>query len=148
MSTATHPPESDWIRGITIQQPHAACITAGVKTIENRPRSWPWRGWLLLHAGLTIDRPALRQPLVARTIRGRDLTTGAVIGVARLVDCHQDPAGCPPCTPWAQIGMWHLELTDVQALALPLPARGQLVPWKPTQDLIAQVLQQLPDLRP
>jgi hypothetical protein len=48
---------------------------------------------MLLHAGQRIDRPALRVPLIARTIRGRELTTGAVIGVARLVDCHQDPEG-------------------------------------------------------
>lgn len=87
-------------------------------------------------------------PLIARTIRGRELTTGAVIGVARLTGCHQDPDGSPPCTPWAQPGLWHLEVSDVQELALPIPARGQLGPWRPTEDLVAQVLQQLPDLRP
>ncbi|MEU8550538.1 hypothetical protein AB0C81_26755 [Streptomyces roseoverticillatus] len=138
----------DWIRGITIKQPWTSCIVAGFKTIENRPQHWPWRGRLLLHAGQQTDRAALRLPLVARTIRGRDLTTGAVIGVARLTGCHQDPDGSPPCTEWAQPGQWHLELADVQALALPIPARGQLGPWKPTEDLIAQVLQQLPGLRP
>ncbi|MFJ2561219.1 MULTISPECIES: hypothetical protein [unclassified Streptomyces] len=41
---------------------------------------------MLLHAGHRIDRPALRVPLVARTIRDRELTTGAAIGVVRLVD--------------------------------------------------------------
>ncbi|MEV5620340.1 hypothetical protein [Streptomyces bacillaris] len=121
---------------------------AGAKTIENRPRAWSWRGWLLLHAGQQTDRPALRVPHVARTIRGRDLPTGAVVGVARLAGCHQDPDGTPPCTEWAQPGAWHLELSDVQALPLPVPARGQLGPWKPTEDLVDQVLQQLPGLRP
>lgn len=110
--------------------------------------TWSWRGWLLLHAGQAVDRPALHQPLIARTIRGRELMTGAVIGVARLTGCHQDPDGSPPCTPWAQPGRWHLELDDVQELALPIPARGQLGPWKPTEDLVARVLQQLPELRP
>ncbi|GAA4658933.1 hypothetical protein GCM10023347_07860 [Streptomyces chumphonensis] len=43
-------------------------------------------------------------PLIARTIRGRELPTGAVIGVARLTGCHQDPDGSPPCTEWAQPG--------------------------------------------
>ncbi|MFF4640891.1 hypothetical protein ACFY1G_34780 [Streptomyces olivaceus] len=90
MSAATLP-EGDWIRGISVQQPHAACILSGDKGIENRPRPWSWRGWMLLHAGQRIDRPALRVPLIARTVRGRDLTTGAVLGIARLVDCHQDP---------------------------------------------------------
>ncbi|MFJ1804533.1 hypothetical protein, partial [Streptomyces sp. NPDC088180] len=123
-------PEGDWIRGISIKQPWTAAILTGAKTIENRPR--PWRpGWVLLHASQQIDRPALRLPLVARTIRGRELTTGAVIGVARLIGCHQDPDGAPPCTEFAQPGAWHLELVDVQALALPIPARGQLGPWRP-----------------
>ncbi|MEU6885568.1 hypothetical protein ABZ918_10220 [Streptomyces viridosporus] len=141
-------PEGDWIRGISVKQPHAACLLAGAKTIENRPRAWSWRGWVLLHAGKAIDRPALRVPLIARTIRGRDLTTGAVIGVARLTGCHQDPDGSPPCTEWAQPGAWHLEVSDVQALALPIPAPGQLGPWRPTEDLVDQVLQQLPGFRP
>ncbi|WP_331756432.1 hypothetical protein [Streptomyces sp. NBC_01568] len=140
--------DSDWIRGITIRQPWATCILAG-KSPENRPRPWSWRGWVLLHAGKAKPEPAvLRDPLVARTIRGRELHLGAVIGVARLTDCHQDPHGSPPCTPWAQPEAWHLVLTDVQELALPIPAGGQLGPWKPTPDLLSQVLQQLPDLRP
>lgn len=101
-----------------------------------------------LHAGQRIDRPALRVPLVARTIRDRELITGAVIGIARLADSHQDPDGSPPCSDWAQAGAWHLVLRDVQELPLPVPADGQLGPWKPAPDLVAQVLQQLHDFRP
>ncbi|MFF7858978.1 hypothetical protein [Streptomyces sp. NPDC007904] len=143
-------PERDWIRGISIKQPHAACITAkaGAKTIENRPRAWSWRGWLLLHTSKTIDQPALRVPLIARTIRGRDLVTGAVIGVARITGCHQDPDGAPLCSQWAHPGAWHLVLGDVQEFPLPVPARGQVVPWKPSQDLLERVFQQLPGFRP
>ncbi|MFE6946068.1 ASCH domain-containing protein [Streptomyces chartreusis] len=148
MSTGTLPTAGDWIRGISVKQPWTTAIVAGAKTIENRPQPWSWRGMVLLHASLQTDRPALHLPLVARTIRGRDLPTGAVIGVARLTGCHQDPDGSPPCTEWAEPGLWHLELTDVQELALPIPARGQLGPWKPTEDLVAQVREQLPDLRP
>lgn len=147
MSEPTAVDPGTWIRGITIRQPWTTCILAG-KDVENRPAPWSWRGLVLLHAGLQIDRTALRVPLVARTIRGRELPTGAVIGVARLTGCHQDPDGSPPCTPWAEPGRWHLELTDVQELALPIPARGRLGPWRPTEDLVAQVRQQLPDLRP
>ncbi|MFD5342980.1 hypothetical protein ACFWJY_04230 [Streptomyces anulatus] len=145
--SATPLPEGDWIRGISIKQPWTAAILTGEKTIENRPR--PWKpGWVLLHAGRQIDRHALRMPLVARTIRDRELVTGAVVGIARITDCHQDPEGSPLCSPWAHTGAWHLKLADVQALALPIPARGQLGPWRPTEDLVDQVLQQLPDFRP
>jgi hypothetical protein len=146
MSLATLP-EGDWIRGISIQQPYAACILAGAKTLENRPA--PWRtGWVLLHTSKTIDQPALRIPLIGRTIHGRQLVTGAVAGIARITDCHQDPDGAPPCSQWAHPGAWHLVLADVQELPLPVPARGQVVPWKPTSDLVAQVFQQLPAFRP
>ncbi|MBV1957242.1 hypothetical protein KUG12_23330 [Streptomyces sp. BV333] len=140
-------PEGDWIRGITVRQPWATCILVG-KSPENRPRPWSWRGWMLLHTSQQTDRAALRLPPVARTIRGRELPTGAVIGVARLTGCHQDPDSAPPCGPWSEPGRWHLELADVQELPLPIPARGHLGPWKPTEDLVDQVLQQLPALRP
>ncbi|MDX2922759.1 MULTISPECIES: hypothetical protein [Streptomyces] len=141
-------PEGDWIRGISIKQPWTAAILTGAKLVENRPRRWSWRGWVLLHAGQQIDRPALRMPLVARTIRDRELVTGAVIGIARITDCHQDPDGARLCSPWAHTEAWHLELADVQELPLPVPARGQPDPWKPTDDLVDQVLQQLPAFRP
>ncbi|WP_369384235.1 hypothetical protein [Streptomyces sp. cg36] len=138
----------DWIRGITIRQPWATCILAG-KTPENRPANWPWRGWVLIHAGKAKPDPALlRDPLVATAIRGRELHRGAVIGVARLTDCHPDQ-GPERCTsPWAQRDVHHLVLDDVHELPLPVPATGALPAWKPTQDLVDQVLQQLPHLRP
>ncbi|MFJ2875440.1 MULTISPECIES: hypothetical protein [unclassified Streptomyces] len=146
MTTATLP-EGDWIRGISIRQPYAACILASAKTVENRPGRWR-TGWVLLHTSKTIDQPALRDPLIGRTIRERELVTGAVVGIARITDCHQDPEGAPLCSQWAHPGTWHLVLADVQALRRPVPARGQVVPWKPTPDLVAQVFQQLPDFRP
>ncbi|MFD3484918.1 hypothetical protein [Streptomyces sp. NPDC058665] len=140
-------PEGDWIRGITIRQPWATCILAD-KRVENRPVAWPWRGWVLLHSGKQLDRLALRDPLVATALRGRDLHLGAVIGVARLVDCHPD-RGPEQCTsPWAQREVHHLVLDDVRELPLPVPAIGALSAWKPSQHLVDQVLQQLPGLRP
>ncbi|MFJ6669026.1 hypothetical protein [Streptomyces sp. NPDC091383] len=141
-------PEGDWIRGISIRQPYAACILAGAKTVANRPTGWR-TGWVLLHTSQTIAGPALRLPLIGRTIRDRQLVTGAIVGVARITDCHQDPEGAPLCSPWAQPGAWHLVLDDVQELPLPIPwPHVQLGPWRPTQDLVDQVLQQLPYPRP
>lgn len=115
--------------------------------MENRPTRWR-TGWVLLHTSQTTDRAALRVPLFARTIRDRQLVTGAVVGVARITDCRQDPEGAPLCSPWAHPGTRHLVLADVQELPLPVPARGQVVPWKPTPDLLERVFQQLPDFRP
>ncbi|MFJ9412465.1 hypothetical protein [Streptomyces sp. NPDC101393] len=146
--TPTAADPGTWIRGITIRQPWTTCILAG-KGVENRPQPWSWRGLVLLHAGAATERAPLRDPLVATAIRGRALHTRAVIGVARLTDCHQDAAGADPCSPWAQPGAFHLVLADVQELALPIPwLHGQLGPWRPTQDLVEQVLFQLPHLAP
>lgn len=147
MSETTTNTPGTWVRGITIRQPWAACILAG-KDVENRTRPWPWRGLVLLHAGRATDRAVLRDPLVATTIRGRDLHTGAVIGVARITGCHQDSPGAPPCSPWAEPDAFHLVLADIQELALPVPAKGALGPWIPTRDLTEQILLQLPHLRP
>ncbi|MFB7852380.1 hypothetical protein ACFC34_35935 [Streptomyces sp. NPDC056053] len=148
MNATTNPDPGTWIRGITIRQPWTTCILAG-KDVENRPAPWSWRGLVMLHAGAATERAPLRDPLVATTIRGRTLHTRAVIGVARLTDCHQDAASTALCSRWAQTDMHHLVLADVQELALPIPwLHGQLGPWRPPQDLVDQVLQQLPGLRP
>ncbi|MEU3188645.1 hypothetical protein ABZ707_31280 [Streptomyces sp. NPDC006923] len=147
MSNTTADPGT-WVRAITIRQPWATCILAG-KDVENRPVSWSWRGWLLLHAGQATERAPMRDPLVATAIRGRALHTRAVIGVARLTDCHQDAVGTAPCSKWAQADAFHLVLADIQGLALPIPwLHGQLGPWRPPQDLVDQVLLQLPHLAP
>ncbi|MER6350108.1 hypothetical protein ACWC10_36840 [Streptomyces sp. NPDC001595] len=53
----------------------------------------------------------------------------------------------PPCTPWALAGTWHLVLQDVQELSLPVPTAGLLGPWKPTEDLLDRVFQQMPAFR-
>ncbi|WP_186784537.1 hypothetical protein [Streptomyces sp. CBG33] len=146
--TASAVESGTWIWGITIRQPWTTCILAG-KDVENRQDPWSWRGLVLLHAGQATERAPMRDPLVATAIRGRALHTRAVIGVARLTDCHQDAPGTAPCSKWAQPDAFHLVLTDVHELALPIPwLHGQLGPWRPPRDLVDQILLQLPHLAP
>ncbi|MGW6016325.1 hypothetical protein [Streptomyces sp. NPDC055210] len=135
----------DQLRGITVKQPWAACIVDGDKRIENRPRPWP-AGWYLLHAGAALDRAALREPLVARTVRSHRLHTGAVLAAVRITGCHTDPDDAPPCSAWAQPGRFHLDLDNVHALPLPVPCPGALGPWRVPQPVFQQVLLQLPHL--
>lgn len=132
----------DHIRGITIKQPWAACILHGDKRVENRPKSWA-PGWRLLHAGAETDRAALRDPLVARTIRGLELPTRAVLGIVRITGSHNDTE---PCSPWAQPERVHVDLDDVHPLALPVPCDGQLGPWRVPLAVFEQVLVQVPAL--
>ncbi|MFI9176146.1 hypothetical protein [Streptomyces lincolnensis] len=136
----------DFIRGISIRQPWTACIVHGDKRVENRPHAWA-PGWRLLHAGAEIDRAALRDPLVARTIRGRELHTRAVLGIARITGSHgsyTDDRGL--CSEWAQRDCFHVDLDDVHALPLPVPCGGALGPWRVPLEVFEQVLLQLPHL--
>ncbi|UQA97613.1 hypothetical protein K9S39_06300 [Streptomyces halobius] len=135
----------DSIRGIAIKQPWTACILHGDKRVENRPRAWA-SGWRLLHAGAEIDRAALRDPLVARRIRGHELRTRAVLGIVRITGAHTDTGEA--CSPWAHPERFHLDLDDVHALPLPVPCGGQLGPWRVPLAVFDQVLVQLPDLAP
>jgi hypothetical protein len=116
------------MKALTIMQPWAECIALGVKPVENRTRPFRYRGPLAIHAGRRRDAHAELMPLVLGTIPEpmHALTTGAVLAVAELVDCHPD-AGC--CRPWGEPGVFHLVLADVRRLDEPVLARGQLGLW-------------------
>lgn len=64
------------------------------------------------------------------------LPVGAVVAVARLVDCHPDDG---PCTPWSAEGQWHWVLDDVQPLPVPVPCRGALSLWTVPADVLAAI---------
>lgn len=46
----------DRVKAITLHQPWASLIAAGVKTIETRSWSTPYRGIIAIHAGVTMPR--------------------------------------------------------------------------------------------
>ncbi|MCX4231744.1 hypothetical protein [Streptomyces ortus] len=146
MTAPLHAP--DWLRGITVKEPWGTCIARGRKRVENRPKPWA-PGWRLLHCGAekTMDRAALRDPLVARTIRGHQLQFSAVLGVIRITGSHDSRTEAGDlCSPWAQPGCFHLDLDDVHVLPLPVPCPGALGPWRVPQPVFEQVLLQLPHL--
>lgn len=144
----------DW-RALTVKQPWTAAIVHGPKNIENRTQQTHRRVPVLIHAGQSTDRDAAgRNPALARWLRPTAdaslLVSGAIVGVAQIVDCH--PAapwwrgGC--CAPWGESGpasesAWHWVLTGRRALREPVPARGALGFWRPPGDVLAAVLDQL-----
>jgi hypothetical protein len=115
------------MRAITICQPYAHLIATGEKRIENR--TWPTshRGLLAIHAGKSQD-------WLAPDDDPRRYTFGAVVAMARLVDCvrlehlpahlkgHEHALG-----PWC----WVLE--DVTRFPEPIPARGAQGLWEWTR---------------
>jgi hypothetical protein len=140
-------------RGITIRQPWASAFTRGPihlrKSVENRPRGWP-TGTYLIHAGKAWDGSGSHDPQIVAWNGGiavpdmARFPLGAVLGVARLVDCHR-AAGC--CQPWGWTWPgernYHLVLTDIVSLAEAVPCRDALGAWTPSDVVLAAVVAQL-----
>jgi hypothetical protein len=140
------------MRAITVKQPYAWSIAAGVKTVENRSRNVSYRGPIAIHAGLGWSKRGAADKRVvhaAAAAGGSGLgallvlaghskvcPAGALIAVAELADCHP-AAGC--CKPWGDdvyerpgkpaVACHHLVLEDVRALAEPVPCKGALGLW-------------------
>lgn len=116
------------MKALTIRQPWASLIVAGIKDVENR--SWPTshRGLLYVHAGSAVDREAmaLHGHLLEPT-----LPSGAIIGTVELINCVRAAD-----SRWAEPGQWHWLLADPQQLPVPVPCRGALGLWRPPADVL------------
>lgn len=117
------------MKTLSIHQPWAWAIfdPKASKSIENR--TWPtrYRGPLLIHASksrASYDREKLfdwRGVYGVEMPPWESLVTGAIIGVADLVDCV--PIGQVRPTPWTE-GPWCWVLENPQTFAEPIPFRG------------------------
>lgn len=144
MSTDAEPPGSGSagsvpeLRVLSIRHPWAWAIVHAGKDVENRPWTTPYRGLIGIHAGLNLAAGA-RVQLAAMGLRAPfDLPRGAVIGVARLVDCVRDAD-----SPWAIPGHWHWQLADARPLAEPVPLTGRLQLFRAPVDVAEQVYAQI-----
>jgi hypothetical protein len=147
---------SSRLRAITVKQPWAWAIARAGKTIENRSRGTAHRGPLAIHAGLAWSGRGADDKRVLAAVRKvtrddilpSDLSRGAVIAIAELVDSHPD-AGC--CRPWGESEyseaggrvrtvVHHLVLEDIRPLPEALPCRGALGLWWLPEDVVADLL--------
>ncbi|GAA0706835.1 hypothetical protein GCM10009548_94800 [Streptomyces malaysiensis subsp. malaysiensis] len=129
------------MRALTIRQPWAAAIAHADKRVENRVWPTSYRGPLLIHAGQTVDQR--HGPMVSAVVRGLQLDRGAVVAVARVIDCHDSANERTPCTPWSAQGQFHHVLDEVTALPLPVVWKGRQGLWVPPPALLEQVREQL-----
>lgn len=132
------------MKALTIKQPWADAIVHGSKRTENR--TWPAPAKhigtrILIHAGAAYD------PMGRFIITDRDALNswpdvrGAILAVATLTGCHLDE-GC--CAPWGERQVFHWHLADVSPLAIPVPAKGRLQFWTPTEAVLAAI--ELPEV--
>ena len=71
------------MKAITIKQPFASLIAAGLKEYEFRTWKTKYRGVILIHAGKGIDKKAMKK----FEEYGLDYPTGCIIAKANLSDC-------------------------------------------------------------
>lgn len=97
---------------VTVRQPWASLIVAGLKHVETRAWRTGHRGPLLIHAGATFDRSprALAGPVCA-AMTAADLCystvpTGALIGQVDVVDSVPVGALDPDEPPWGPRAVW------------------------------------------
>jgi hypothetical protein len=102
---------------LTVRQPWASLIIAGIKTIECRPKPTKHRGPLNIHAGLTVDPSDWAGTLGT-------MPTGVILGTVNVVDCIKDSDD-----EFAGPDAWHWVLTDPRPLDVPIPASGKLGLW-------------------
>jgi hypothetical protein len=133
-------------RALTVRQPWAWAIVHGGKTVENRSGNVSYRGPLAIHAGKTYSHRGLADRRVQDAadrryelaVAQRRLPTGAVVGVAVLVDVHPD-AQC--CRPWGESEyverggrlrktVFHYVLDDIRPILPPVDCAGRLGLWR------------------
>lgn len=121
------------MRVLSVQQPWAALIVAGLKDVENRtwvPATDVFSEPLLIHASLGVDRSINVDKLLA----GLTDTRGAIVGSVRVHDIVQDST-----SQWAQDGCYHWLLYGAVRFMRPIPCRGHLGLWKPPDDLAPKI---------
>lgn len=122
-------------KAITVKQPWAYLICAGIKDIENRTWKTNYRGRLLIHTSSQRDNSA--KPLL--TAEQYQLAGGeagyskaifgdrsAIIGSVEVVDCVQNH----PST-WAEKGVYNWVLANPVLFEKPIPnVKGWLTLWE------------------
>jgi hypothetical protein len=135
------------IRALTVRRPWAALIAAGLKQVENRTWSTPYRGLLLIHAGAGWDSDSqgwLDDILATLIPDGFWETTAQPQGIVAVAELTGVCPGYPcECGPWAMAGNRHWQLGDVRALSEPVPAKGALGLWRPDADALSAVYEQI-----
>ncbi|TLF33253.1 ASCH domain-containing protein [Microbacterium sp. 5K110] len=139
------------MRILTVRQPWAWAIIHGGKTVENRVRNiaGDYRGPIAIHAGLAYDMdaticpPPLYAPIAVDEDGSHMRPLGAIIGVVDLVNVHDPRKRLCECTPWSEMGQWHMFLANPRALAEPIPYRGALGLRRLDDDTTARILAQI-----
>lgn len=131
------------MKALSLRQPWAWLVAAGLKDVENR--TWPtkFRGRFLIHAGKSseIKVQGLGDAWITARLSGgnlqqywnAELVRGAIIGEATLVDCkfRFPDENANLYSKWAEGGLYGFVLAGPILYDEPIPCRGFLGFFEP-----------------
>jgi tetratricopeptide (TPR) repeat protein len=130
------------LRCLSIRQPWAWAIAAGLKDIENRSWTTEYRGPIVIHAGAN-------KTVVSRLLKGADadlptitFAYSALVGVADVVDVVPLSAELED-NPWAW-GPYCWRIANPRCFAEPIAAKGRLNLYALREELAQRVREALP----
>ncbi|MGW0334273.1 ASCH domain-containing protein [Streptomyces sp. NPDC003011] len=109
---------------LTVRQPFAWAIVAGLKDVENRTWETPHRGRLYIHAAGRVHRETLELAATFGLTLPADAVFSAIIGHVTLDDVVTGSS-----SPWAMPDHRHWRLSDPQEYDPPVPCAGRLSLW-------------------
>ncbi|MDI9431688.1 MAG: ASCH domain-containing protein [Planctomycetota bacterium] len=108
---------------LSVRQPWAALIVAGLKDMENRSWEPRYRGRILIHAGAGMrvsDLDYLAEKYGIEVDRS-SLVLGAILGAVDLIDCKKKVT-----SRWHRRGQIGWYFANPRRLRSPIPYKGQL----------------------
>lgn len=138
----------DGARVLSIQQPWAWAIVEGHKRVENRTWLTPYRGPVLIHAGVTVrgaEIEYLRDEFRLKPPTRSEIDRGCIVGVAELVDV-VTRRNAKRFGHWFT-GPYGFVLLNAVKLRRPVKVKSQLGLYRPTPGLLGRVNAQLPARR-
>lgn len=134
------------MKALSLWQPWASLVAAGVKLHETRHWTTAYQGPLAIHAAKTRDFAGAPDELCAAAFGRnwmRELPLGAVVAVAKLTLCRRAEVVADHLTRADRAagnfahGRWAWRLENVRRLNDPIPAVGRqgLFHWTPPADL-------------
>jgi activating signal cointegrator 1 len=154
------------MKALTLWQPFATLVAAGVKEVETRSWGTSYRGILAIHAArkwgedvledYDLARESLRkcwglqfrlpECIAAGNLPPED-TLGCIVAVCHLIDCR---LMCEPPNPQDALfgtygpGRWGWTLAGVKPLLSPVPVRGARLLWDVPPDVAALLPEPFP----
>lgn len=113
------------VKIMTVKQPWATALISGGKDVENRTWETSYRGWMLVHAGKSIDEFVPARYGLGDKRAAMALPRGCVIGAVNITAVVRNRR-----SRWAEAGCWHWCHEPASAVELGIP-----VPWRGVQGL-------------